>query len=183
MKLGKLAIGILTVAALGCSTLQVNTDYSPGTDFSKYKSFSLQKGEAGKYQIEVDRLMKAIESAISARGLKGVPEGGDLSVVVHVTLGKDTQLNTTGYGGYGGYRWGGGMQTTTVQEIPTGTLVVDLVDAATKTAVWRGTAKDQLSTTATPEEKTKYVNDVATQLFANYPPKACLLYTSPSPRD
>ena len=64
------------------------------------------------------------------------------------------------------------MQTTTVQEIPTGTVVIDLVDASTKTAVWRGMAKDQISTSATPEERQQKADQVAQKLFENYPPQA-----------
>jgi hypothetical protein len=175
MNFRKVAICILAITALGCSTLQVNTDYAPGTDFSRSKTFTLKKGEAGQYQIAVDRLMNAIENTLKTRGFASVPDGGDLNVFVHVSLGKDTQLTTTGYGygGWGGWRWGGGgMQTTQVQQIPTGTLVIDLVDVKSKTAVWRGTAKDELKTTATPEERTKNVNDAVSQLFANFPPKA-----------
>jgi hypothetical protein len=50
-------------------------------------------------------------------------------------------------------------------------LVVDLVDGAKGVAVWRGIAKDQISTSATPEERNQKVNDVFTQLFAGFPPK------------
>ena len=82
-------------------------------------------------------------------------------------------MNTTGYGygGWGGWRYGGGMQTTTVTEIPTGTLVIDLVDGKSNTAVWRGIAKDQISTSATPEERNQKVNEVFAKLFENFPPK------------
>ena len=107
MELKRLATCILAVAAMGCSTLQVNTDYAPGTDFTRYKSFTLKRGEAGQYQIAADRLMAALENALKARGFASVPDGGDLNVFVHVTLGKDTQIVTTGYG-YGG--WGGSYQ-------------------------------------------------------------------------
>jgi hypothetical protein len=173
-RIATIASVALVAGAIGCSTLQVNSDYAPGTDFSKYKSFSIKRGEAGQYQIAADRVMNALESALKARGFTSVPEGGDLNVFMHVTIGKDTQINTTGYGygGWGGWRWGGGMQTTTVQQIPTGTLVVDLVDAKTKTAVWRGIAKDEIKTTATSEERNQHVNDAAAQLFAGFPPKA-----------
>ena len=63
------------------------------------------------------------------------------------------------------------MQSTTVTEIPTGMLVVDLVDEAKDVAVWRGIAKDQISTSATPEERNQKVNEVFAQLFAGFPPK------------
>jgi len=175
MKLTRIATLALAVAAFGCSTLEINTDYAPGTDFSKYKTFSLKQGAPPKNQIAADRVATALTSALEAKGFKRVPEGGDLSVFVHFQAGKETQINTTGYGygGWGGWRWGGygGTQTTTVQEIPTGTLVVDLVDEVKDVAVWRGIAKDQISTSATPEERNEKVNAVFTELFKDFPPK------------
>jgi len=38
--------------------------------------------------------------------------------------------------------------------------------------VWRGIAKDQLSTSATPEERQQKADQVAQKLFENYPPQA-----------
>jgi hypothetical protein len=174
MKISRFGILALVAVAVACSTLQVTTDYAPGTDFSKYKTFTLKPGAAARNPIAAERFAKSLAAALEARGLRQVPEGADLNVFAHFSLGKDTQLNTYGYGGWGGgWRYGGmGMQTTTVQEIPTGTLVIDLVDAATKTAVWRGIAKDEISTKATPEERQQKADEVTRKLFENYPPQA-----------
>jgi hypothetical protein len=171
MKPSRIVTCALAVVALSCtSTLQVSTDYAPGTDFSKYKTFTMKSGAGGENQIAVTRLLTSIENALKARGLTSVKDAGDLNVFVHVSLGKDTQISSYGYGGWGGWRWGGGMQTTQVQQIPTGTLVVDLVDASTKTAVWRGTAKDEISTTMSPEDRQKKTDEVTQKLFAGFPP-------------
>lgn len=172
MKVSRLATLSLAVTLIACSsTLQVNTDYAPGTDFSKYKTFTVKHGAAAQNAIAVQRFELSITNALTARGLTPVADGADLNVFDHFVLGKDTQLNSYGYGGWGG-RWGGGMQTTQVQEIPTGTVVVDLVDTKTNKMVWRGIAKDELSTTATPEERQQKSDAAAQQLFANFPPAA-----------
>ena len=174
MKMIRFAAVTLAAAAVACSTLQVTTDYAPGTDFSKYKTFTLKAGTPPKNPIAAERFAKSLAAALEARGLRQVAEGADLHVFAHFSLGKDTQLNTYGYGGWGGgWRYGGmGMQTTQVQEIPTGTVVIDLVDAKTNTAVWRGIAKDEISKTATPEERQQKADLVARTLFENYPPQA-----------
>jgi hypothetical protein len=171
MKLTRLTLLALAAAAAACSTLQVDTDYAPGTDFSKYKTFTLKHGAAAKNAIAVERFELSLGNALTARGLKQVSDGADLNVFDHFVIGKDTQLSTYGYGGWGG-RWGGGMQTTQVQQIPTGTVVVDLVDSQTNKMIWRGVAKDELSTTATPEQRQQKADEVARKLFENYPPNA-----------
>ena len=174
MKLTRLATLAFVAAAFGCSTLEINTDYAPGTDFSKYKTFTLKEGKPPANQIAAERVKAALTSTLEGKGFKAAPDGGDLTVFLHFQAGKDTQINTTGYGygGWGGWRWGGGTQTTTVQQIPTGTLVVDIVDGGSHNAVWRGVAKDQISTSATPDEREQKVKEVLAKLFENFPPGA-----------
>jgi hypothetical protein len=176
MKLVRYAALALAAGTLACSTLEVNTDYDPATDLSKYKTFTVKKGTPPKNALAAERLENALAGALAARGLSRAPDGGELNLFPHFVLGKETQVNTTGYGygGWGGgWRYGGGgMQTTTVQEIPTGTVVVDLVDAKTNKVVWRGIAKDQISTTATPEERQQKAQEVSAKLFENFPPGA-----------
>ncbi len=172
MKLARLALVALAATTVACSTLEINTDFDPGTDFSKYKTFSLKHGEKAKDSISVERFENALANALAARGFKQVPDGGDMTLFAHFVLGKETQFNTTGYGygGWGGWRYGGGMQTTTVQEIPKGTVIVDLVDAKATKAIWRGIAKDTISTSASPEERAQKATEVSQKLFENFPP-------------
>ena len=63
------------------------------------------------------------------------------------------------------------MQTSTVQQIPVGTLIVDLVDANQKELVWRGTATKTLDPGSSPEEKQKHLDEAVQKMFGNYPPK------------
>lgn len=170
------AVGLLILAS-ACSTLRISTDYDPAVDFARYRTFTLKHGAASKDPLATDRLDNALEAAIVSRGLSRITDGGDLSIVSHFKIGKETQINTTtfGYNGWAGWRWGGfgmGAQTmTTVQEIPTGTVIVDVVDAKTGKAVWRGIAKDRISSSGTPEEYQKQAREAALELFANFPPQ------------
>ncbi len=163
------ALATLTVA---CSTLEVTTDYEPGTDFGKYETFAFKEGAPPKNPIARDRFLSALSDAMKGKGLSPAAGEPDLLVFMHFVVGKETQINTYGYGmgGWYGYRWGGGMTTTQVQQIPTGTVVVDLVDAKANKLVWRGVAKDQISTDATPQEREAVAVEVANKLFEGYPP-------------
>jgi hypothetical protein len=64
-----------------------------------------------------------------------------------------------------------GTTTSTVSEIPVGTLIIDLVDVKANELAWRGTASDTLSESATPEEREKNLNHALTKLFEGFPPK------------
>jgi Domain of unknown function (DUF4136) len=166
------ALGAVILFA-GCSSLTISTDYDKGTDFSQFKTFSWRDSGDIKDSIMAKRIENVLSDALTARGLKRVDSDGDIWLVAHGRLSKQTQVNTynSGWGyGYGWYGGGMGMTTSTVTEIPVGTLIVDLVDGKKKDMVWRGTASDTLNPQASPEDREKKLREVAQQLFQNYPP-------------
>lgn len=176
MRIRKTVLALVAVGLGACSTLSVNTDYKPGTDFSKYRTFAFREVEDIKNTILVARIENALANQLTAKGLTRNDASPDLWVVPHPRLSKQTQISTynSGWGyGYGWRGYGAGMGTTTstVQEIPVGTLVVDLVDVKAKELVWRGTASDTLKESATPEERDKNLNAAMAKLFENFPPK------------
>ena len=85
----------------------------------------------------------------------------------------ETTLDTfyTG-GGYAGWGWRGGMgmgtSTTTVRTYTQGTLIVDLFDARTKQAVWRGTGTATVP--KSPSDVNATVQAALDKMFANFPP-------------
>lgn len=173
--LALLAVALL--AAAGCSTLSISTDFDKAADFTQYRTFTWKDTGDGIDSIWNKRIEGVFSDTLAAKGLRRVDSGGDLWVAAHPRLTKETQINTynTGWGyGYGWYGYGGmGMATTTVTEIPVGTLMIDLVDAKKKELVWRGVASDTLNTdpNRTAEDREKKLRDVAAQMFAGYPPK------------
>ncbi len=120
------------------------TTTSPSTSH-QYKTFSWHDTGDIKDSLWEKRIENVLSDTLAAKGLKKVDTGGDVWLVVHARLSKQTQINTYNSGWGYGYGWyGGGMQTSTVSEIPVGTLVVDLVDGKKKDMVWRGIASDTL---------------------------------------
>jgi hypothetical protein len=80
-------------------------------------------------------------------------------VAYHASFNKNLQINASGWGGYRFTRVRSGRAT--VEEVPVGTLVVDLVNAKTKAIVWRGTATKQVDVKASPEKREKNINKAA----------------------
>jgi hypothetical protein len=56
------------------------------------------------------------------------------------------------------------------EQILTGTLVVDVIDARTGNIVWRATASKQVDTNADPAKRDRNIRRAAERLFKNYPP-------------
>ena len=169
------AAPLLLVAALavaGCSTMTMNTDWDRGADFSAYKTFSTKEASKPRNPVARRSAEYAIGMALEGRGLKQVDDGGDLSVFGHFVVDQQVRFDTWGYGmvGWNGYAWGA-PGVTTVTVIPEGTIVIDLVDAKTKSLVWRGVVKDEIDRDLYPEEREKKAIEIAKKLFADFPPK------------
>ena len=46
-----------------------------------------------------------------------------------------------------------------------------MIDANTKTIVWRGIVTKEIDVDATPQKREKNINKAADKLFKNYPPQ------------
>ncbi len=165
---------VVPLLAFACAltAAKVMTDYSHSTDFSRYKTYSWLKVEAGN-PLWPDRIRVAVDSQLAARGMTQVPDGGDASVAAFGSTHTQPQIETfyTGFGG--GWFWrgfGDGMATTTVQNISVGTLVVDLFDTPSKKLIWRGIANDTL--TGKPEKNERKLENAAEDMFKHFPPRS-----------
>jgi Domain of unknown function (DUF4136) len=172
----KTASGILVAAALAgsvaCSTLKTSADYDRSANFSQYRTFAIRDAEAIGNEILERRIKSTLASGLAARGLTENADAPDLWAVPHVRLSQETQISTYNSGwGYGWHWAGGGMSTTTVEQIPVGTLIVDLVDAKRKELVWRGTATDTLKPEATAAEREAALSAAITKMLEVFPPK------------
>jgi len=114
--------------------MKVTADYNHAVDFSKYKTYSWLKVEAGN-PLWVDRISNAVDSPLTLKGWTKVESGGDASVAAFGSTHHQPRLETFYDDFGGGWYWRGfghGMAITTVEEIPIRTLVVDIFDAQTK---------------------------------------------------
>ena len=135
------ALALVVLAA--CSSVTVNTDWNSSIDFSQYKTFAWLPDT-------VDKDLEAVRApaphcgdhggAGEALALKSVTADPQLYVTYRAKRSSTTQYTTVstgygygagwgGWGYYGGYGYGGvGVSTTSQQQIPTGNLIVVLVD-------------------------------------------------------
>jgi hypothetical protein len=156
-------------AALGGIALvaAVKTDYSHSTDFGRYRTYSWISVKAGD-SLWQDRITQAVDSQLAAKGWSKVPSGGDASVSAFGATHNQQTLQTF-YDGFPGWRWRGFDEaTTTVENTPVGTLVVDIFDTQSKKLLWRGSSSDSLSEKSDKNEKKleKSVED----MFKHFPP-------------
>ena len=153
---------------LACSTLTTSVDYDHTTNFSQFHTFQLAEGRKDLNTFTQKRIDDAIATQLTSKGWQAVTENPNIFVYTHAVRGEVKQWNTTSMGGWGYYGWAAGMTTATETTIPTGTLVVDLVNSKNKGLVWRGTASDLISPSGAEQGQ---IQDAVAELFKGFPPQ------------
>jgi hypothetical protein len=151
----------------------VTSNYMPGTDFSKYKTYKWVAIEGGAHpnQIVDIQIRMAVDSELAHKGLaKMDSDRVDLYVGYQAAVTQEKQWN--GYGTGGGLRWGEGMATATSSTISVGTLVLDFYDPATKQLVWTGRVSKTLNPNNSPEKQQKNLEKAVEKLLKKFPPQA-----------
>jgi len=163
-----------------CSpALKVTSDYDRTAAFGKYKTYTFapESQNLPVNELNKRRILGEIETQMAAKGFTK-SETGDIWVDVRVSAQERKEAtaytNGGGYGMYGGYRYGGGFQTTSVsvQTYVDGTLIISFIDAARKELVWQGTGVRTLDRDATAEKREKNITDAVKGILAKYPPGA-----------
>ena len=165
---------LLGVALLGTIAVaqSVNYDYDRAVNFSKFRTYAWVRGTVLKDDLNHKRVVSAIDSQLLSKGLSRVDGEREADMLVAYHANFDENLQVTGFSsGYGLPRFGHVSGTATTQKIVSGTLIVDLMDAQTKSIVWRGSAERELDPSAKPEKRDKNINKAAEKIFKQYPPK------------
>jgi hypothetical protein len=160
--------------ALMATTLlaqNVTFDFDKSADFKRFKTYAWVRGTVLADQFNHARVVKAIDSQLTQRGLAEVPAtaGPDVLVAYHASFDRDLQIS--GFStGWGPYRFGPGASAMArTEEILVGTLAVDIVDARTKTIVWRAVAVKDVNVNAKPDEREKNISRATAKMFKSYP--------------
>ena len=171
MRFATLIAGVMLLGTIS-SAQSVNFDFDRSANFRAYRTYAWIPGASVPDAINNDRIVRALDGQLALKGLMKIDrqDRPDLYVAYHAAFDRDLEI--TGFSsGWGGYRFPGSRSgAARASEIVTGTLIVDLVDARTRTIVWRGTATKEIDTNAKPEQRERNINRAAEKLFTNYPP-------------
>jgi Domain of unknown function (DUF4136) len=179
----------LVLALVACSVTyaqDVRTNYMPGTDFSKYRSYAWVDEVQGvpavgghPDQILDAQVKQAIDSQMTAKGLTKVADGGkpDLLLGYQLMIDREKQINGFGdsWGGWGGWGgpWGGnsfGSFSASTSTNYVGTFVIGMYDPAARKLVWIGGAQHAIEPSKKPEKNQERLNKGAQKLLKDFPP-------------
>ncbi len=170
----------LVLALAAAATLPLyaasTTDYDHHVNFRAYHTFSFFKINSSDPFFD-QRIKEEMTADLQKAGMQMVPSGGDLSITAFAGRHDQKEYDTFydglggGYGWRGGWRGGwGGDTTTTVRDVPIGTLLVDMYDNNTHQLVWRGRASDTFSDNA--DKNTKKLDKEVDHMLNGFPPKS-----------
>lgn len=165
----------LAFALAACATPVVRTDFNPGAQFASYRTYSWREKADKAPPLVAQRIVDAIDAQLRAKGWSVVPEGGDVVLAAHVASRQEYELDSFyndpfwgGWGWRGPWGWHTGFQTTRVRSYTVGTLVVDMFDARTRQAIWRGEAEGTVR--KDPAKLHADIQTAVAKMFAEFPP-------------
>ncbi|WP_168797665.1 DUF4136 domain-containing protein [Neolewinella litorea] len=187
---------VLIAALLVSCGPQVTTAQPTEADLSQYQTFAylpnadIELRNSNVNQDEVNqRIVETVNTQMQDQGYKLNRDNPDLLVLISVKKDRETETTTDPvyatypYGSYGVstvspyynnyyfndfYNYGNvvGYDTDTYQYTE-GTLIVSLIDRATKNTVWKGISSDAIYSGSTTDEIVALVDDI----FEEYPIK------------
>jgi hypothetical protein len=179
----RLVLAMLGVALLaGCSSYDIKYDYDMDSNFNAFRTYKwiprVMSDASGSAKTAMQnntlldqRIRSAVDTQMSDKGFTLAADSADVLVVYHVGLANKVEVTDWGYT-YAGSYWGGGMgRNVDVYQYTEGTLIVDIVNAASRQLAWRGSATGVVEPGNSPEQQQARINDVVSRIFANYPPK------------
>jgi len=167
-------VSAAALALVGTVTLaqSVTYDFDKSANFSRFRTYAWVRGTVLSDELNHNRVVNAVNAQLAAKGLTRVETAArpDLLVAYHASFDRDLQI--TGFSsGFGPYRFGPGRTgVARTEQILTGTLAVDIVNASTSAIVWRAMVSKEIDVKADPAKRERNINRAAARLFSNYPP-------------
>jgi len=179
-----LAAAALVLMATSCTTLQVATDFNPEFDFGSLKSYAWLPHESPpgsdvriNNALVNDRVVAAVDAQLAEKGYHIADSMPDFYVTWLGAIDRKMRIDTINdfYGPY----WHGSYGCclpysvrTYISEYDEGTLIIDVLNAADHKLVWRGSGKDYISESSSPEETIRKTNEVVSVILSEFPPGA-----------
>jgi hypothetical protein len=161
----------LLLLGAACASIDVGANFDPATTLPALTTFDFEPRDAaptGDARLDGNpffetRLLAAVEFEMSAKGLRRSTANPKLLVHYHASVDKRLDVVQTDI------RRGYATDTVAYAEWEEGTILVDVVDAATKRVIWRGWGRSDLSgVLADPHTMDRYVQEVVHKMFERF---------------
>ena len=187
MNIGKLNVPLVAVVAAlslsGCATsIQTHTDYDSNASFSDYQTYAWISEKplitAPRMAVAASpflegRIQQAIRNELDAQGYRFAENPTDADFVISFSVGARRDISVESYpvAYRSGWRWGTAYigDSVTVDDSTEGMLSIDFFDQQTKSPIWHGVARKDL-TTADEKLQSSIVRDAVHEILKSFPP-------------
>ena len=169
---------VLFATAMAAAPIMAQTvtiDYDHTVNFLKFRTYTWERVHATDPGVE-SRMTLAVNRSMSGRYMTEVAKNGDVTITAFEAT-RDKQEMADFYSRLGDFAWqrtwgsGGFLDSAaTLQDVPMGTLILDIYDTKTHKLLWRGTVTLSPSDAASKDADQK-LDKAATELIGKYPPK------------
>ena len=169
------------IGILGCSSLQVTSDYDSKVDFQSLKTYawnsSQEKPQTSHEKILDEKIRAAIEKELAAKDFVKA-EGVQPDFFIKYKAAVETQIETSNLEDFGIHytqlshtRFDSARRNVSTRYYELGTLVIETVDAKTLLSLWRGSAQAELDEKANDEKREQNLQNAISQILSRFPPK------------
>lgn len=169
---------LVGVCVAGCATpTTVTFDYDTAADFAALKTYAWMPatGNAAGDELLVKKIRNTLDAQLQAKGRTAAQADPDFLIGMQLS-GKTTYGGSTAVGVSVGIPVGraGRVSVGGAKSVPNerkeGMLVVDFVNAKTRSLLWRATASGAVDPAATPEQQQQRINEVIAEMLGYFPP-------------
>lgn len=182
-----LACAMMTTAAASALAQKVNVEYDHQASFASYHTYRWGKNKGELPDAGGDSQIKsAVDQQLKAKGLRLLnSKPADLVVTYQASVdSQGKQVNTyvddddlglgPGWGWGGGWGWGWGdfgpsYSTSTISNLKSGDLLIDIVDPAKKKIVFRAYSSGTFQ--SNPIKEDQQMDKAIDKIFKQFPPK------------
>lgn len=179
----------LAVMLIGCSSMEVSSDYEKSVDFSSLKTYRWAplktKGRGNtseQFQLLDTQVHAAVERELAAKGYEKQLQGNpDFFIRYYVWVQTREDSNALSQWSQWQYRLdpvdvglgleSGGGEAPLVSDFEEGTLLLMITDGESQRFIWRGTAKARLIPSEGQQQQKRQINEAVTRILAQFPPK------------
>ena len=183
MGIAAITIACISLGVSGCATpISTYTDYDRTVPFDDYEVFSWISEKplvtAPRTATVVNpfvesRIMAAVRKELTAQGYRFAENNSEADFVVSFAIGARQDISVDSYpvAYRSGWRWGTTYigDKVSVDHTTEGMLSIDFFDQATRSPVWHGVAKKNL-TTADEQLRTSIIDDAVREVLRSFPP-------------
>jgi len=165
----------VAIGAISINAQKVQVKADPRVDSSRFKTYIWAKGMVSPNPIIHQTIIEAVDRAMTAKGLTRVENDADITVAAFAATESELYISQPSWLPTMNSINTGIAVGSSSWPVTKGMLVVDLADARTKDAFWRGTANDTLehgptgSVQKDAKSVEKKINKAVDKMFKKYP--------------